>query len=295
MITVDQAQQLLGARIVATDGDNVGTVNEVYLDDFTGQPSWVTVATGWFGLSESFVPLDRARISGDQIQVPFDKATIKGAPRYDGGEPLSPHDEDELYRYYALTSASSAAARDAGTNADSGNGSAGNADTTGGGSYPDESLIRWEEQFSVRPPLNPEKSVTRSEDQLTVGTERVPAGRARLRKYVVSEQQTVTVPVSHEEVRLEREPIAGTDRDKESTGAAFTEQDVEIVLHAERPVVTVESIPVERIRVDNDTVTREEPVTGDVRKEHVELGDDESPLDREDQRTPKSVLFGGHR
>jgi stress response protein YsnF len=213
MVTMDQAQQLLGARVVDADGDKVGTINEVYLDDVTGEPNWVTVTTGWFGLSESFVPLDRARISDDQIRVPFDKATIKDAPRYDGGEPLSSQDEDELYRHYAITADVPGAARD--TNTDN----TGHTEILDGGEVPDESLIRWEEQSSVPRGSNPQELVTRSEEQSPVGTERVRTGRARLRKYVVTEQQTVTVPVSHEELRLEPEPITETERDKGSTGA----------------------------------------------------------------------------
>jgi len=292
MVTMDQAQQLLGARVVDADGDKVGTVNEVYLDDVTGEPSWVTVTTGWFGLSESFVPLDRARISGDLIRVPFDKATIKAAPRYDGGEPLSPRDEDELYRHYRIAPGTSRAARGADTDTDN----AGHTDIPDGGGVPDESLIRWEEQSSVRPGSNPQESVTRFEDQRTVGTERMRTGRARLRKYVVTEQRTVTVPVSHEEARIERVPITNPVRDHASPGAELTAEEYAIVLHGERPVVTIESVPVERVRLDTGTVTSKKLVTGDVRKGQVDLADDEPPQTREDDPvTFKSKMFGGRR
>ena len=116
--------------------------------------------------------------------------------------------------------------------------------------------------------------MTRSEEQLQVGTEKVEAGRARLRKYVVTEQQSVQVPVSREEVRVEREPITDANRGDALSGADITEEEHEVVLTEERPVVTTEAVPVERVRLGTETVTDRETVTGEVRKEQVELDDD---------------------
>jgi uncharacterized protein (TIGR02271 family) len=79
--------------------------------------------------------------------------------------------------------------------------------------------------------------MTRWEERLRVGTEQAEAGRVRLRKYVVTENVTQTVPVSHEEVRLEREPITDASRGQAMTGADITEEEHEVTLHAERPVV----------------------------------------------------------
>src|SRR6201986_4466822 len=112
--------------------------------------------------------------------------------------------------------------------------------------------------------------MTRSEEQLRVGTESVPAGRARLRKYVVTENVTTTVPVSHEEVRLEREPITDANRDAALSGPDITEAEDEVELHAERPVVSKETVPVERVRLTTETVAGEEQVSKDVRKEQIE-------------------------
>ena len=115
--------------------------------------------------------------------------------------------------------------------------------------------------------------MTRSEEHLRVGTEKVEAGRARLRKYVVTEQQSVQVPVSREEVRVEREPITDANRGDALSGADITEEEHEVVLHDERPVVTTEAVPVERVRLGTETVTEQETVTGEVRKEQIELDD----------------------
>ena len=115
--------------------------------------------------------------------------------------------------------------------------------------------------------------MTRSEEQLHVGTEKVEAGRARLRKYVVTETQRVDVPVSHEEVRLEREPITDANRDAAYSGGDITDEEHEVTLRAERPVVSTEAEPVERVRLGKEKVTGRETVSGKVRKEQVELDD----------------------
>src|SRR6478609_11456636 len=163
------------STVEGVDGENIGKVGQVYLDNETGEPNWVTVRTGWFGLSESFVPLDAATVEGDIIRVPFDRERIKGAPHYEAGDPLTESGERDLYRYYDLDrrTAYDTAAGQTGT-ARTDTDFTESAQTESGGQY-----------------------LTRSEEQLHVGTEKVQTGRARLRKYVVTEQQTVTVPVSH--------------------------------------------------------------------------------------------------
>ena len=117
--------------------------------------------------------------------------------------------------------------------------------------------------------------MTRSEEQLRVGTETRQAGKARLRKYVTTEHQQTTVPVSHEEVTLEREPITDANRGDAYDGPAISEEEHEVTLHAERPVVDTEAVPVERVRVGKQTVTEQETVGGDVRKEQIEVDDTE--------------------
>jgi uncharacterized protein (TIGR02271 family) len=113
--------------------------------------------------------------------------------------------------------------------------------------------------------------MTRSEEHLRVGTETREAGRARLRKHVVTEHQQATVPVSHEEVTLEREPITEANRGAAYDGPAISEEEHEVTLHAERPVVDTEAVPVERVRLGKETVTDQQTVGGEVRKEEIEL------------------------
>jgi uncharacterized protein (TIGR02271 family) len=116
--------------------------------------------------------------------------------------------------------------------------------------------------------------MTRSEERLVAGTQTEQVGRAKLRKYVVTEQQQVSVPVSREEVRLEREPITDANVDKAMDGPALSEEEHEVTLHAERPVVEKETVPVERVRLDKETVTDTRTVGDEVRKEQIELDDE---------------------
>jgi uncharacterized protein (TIGR02271 family) len=114
--------------------------------------------------------------------------------------------------------------------------------------------------------------MVRSEERMDVGMRTEESGRARLRKYVVTEQVTTTVPVSHEELRVEREPI--TDGTGEpGRGPGISEEEQEIVLYEQRPVVETVSVPVERIRIGKETVTEDEIVEGTIRKERVEQED----------------------
>jgi uncharacterized protein (TIGR02271 family) len=113
-------------------------------------------------------------------------------------------------------------------------------------------------------------AMTRSEERVRVGTQNVEAGRARLRKYIVTEDVTQTVPVSHEEVRIEREPITDQNVGQAMSGGDLTEEEHEVTLHAERPVVEKETVPVERVRLATETVTSEETVSEQVRKEQIE-------------------------
>jgi uncharacterized protein (TIGR02271 family) len=257
MITEHQLNTVIGSTAVGADG-KLGTVGEVYLDDETGRPEWATVRTGMFGTKESFVPLADADLAGDEVRLPYDKDKVKHAPQIDTDGHLSPTEEAELYRYYGVGDGSGVASTDTTTTT----GTAG-YDTTGHGTV----------GHDTSGPTT-DDAMTRSEEHLAVGTQRVEAGRARLRKYVVTENVTQTVPVSHEEVVLEREPITDANVGNALDGPAISEEEHEVTLHAERPVVAKEAVPVERVRLDTETVTDHQTVTDSVRKEQIELDAD---------------------
>ena len=254
MIKQNQARQLLdGGHVVGSDGENIGKIGQVYLDNESGDVTWVTVKTGLFGSNESFVPTDAASVSGDTVTVPYDKATIKNAPHSsDAGDALSPEQENDLYTYYGV-----------GTSVSTDNLS---TDTVTTGAV-DTREYRDEASAAA---ASTDGYVTRSEEQLRVGTTVREAGRARLRKFVVTENQTVTVPVSHEEVRVVRERIQPGES---LTGVTLGEDSVEVVLHEDQVVVDKDVVGVEKIRLATETVTEQRQVTETVRKEQVEISD----------------------
>jgi uncharacterized protein (TIGR02271 family) len=127
--------------------------------------------------------------------------------------------------------------------------------------------------------------MTRSEEELRVGKTEQEAGRVRLRKYVVEDEVTQTVPVKREEVRLEREPITDANAGAATDGPAISEEEHEVTLHAQRPVVATEAVAVERIKLGTETVTETETVGGDVRKEQIEF---DSAGDSTDRNTNRS-------
>ncbi|MBG6215619.1 uncharacterized protein (TIGR02271 family) [Arthrobacter sp. CAN_A6] len=278
MITQENIDTILssGGNVVDAQGTKIGAVGQVYLDDQTGEPNWVTAKTGLFGTSESFVPLEGA--SATDVAVRYTKDQVKDAPRVEADGSLSPEEEERLYRHYGLGSGS----RDTtGTNT-TGTDTTG-TDTTGfepGFQPGDERLDRSRQGGTVGHDTSgptTDDAMTRSEEQLRVGTERREAGRARLRKYVVTENVTTTVPVRREEVRIEREPITDANRGDALDGPAISEEEHEVVLHEEQVVVDKEAVPVERVRLDKETVQSQETVSGEVRKEKIEMLDADTP------------------
>jgi uncharacterized protein (TIGR02271 family) len=243
-----------GGNVIGSDGTKIGSIGQIYADDDTSEPTWVTVKTGLFGSHESFVPLDSATQDGNDIVVPYTKEKVKEAPRVAPDGHLEPEEEDQLYTYY---------------------------ERSGGAAYTGTDRTTTDRDTSARGTVGRDTSgpttddaMTRSEERLRVGTEKQAAGRARLRKYVVTENVTTTVPVQREEVRIEREPITDANIGAATSGPDISEEEHEVILHEERPVVQKETVPVERVRLDKETVTEEHTVTEEVRKENIELDDD---------------------
>lgn len=275
MISENDIQQVQGADVYSSDGDKIGRAGQVYLDDETGRPEWVTVHTGLFGTNESFIPLSDAQLSDDRVTVPYTKDQVKDAPNVDPDNGhLSQDEERNLYQHYGL--GYSERRSDSGY-ADSGVGDAGLAGTAEAGGLTDDDRRGDSRDLADTGTAghdtsgpNTDDAMTRSEERLSVGTESQETGRARLRKYVVTEQQSVNVPVTREEVRVEREPITEGNVDEAMSGPAISEEEHEVTLHEERPVVEKEAVPVERVRLSKEQVTDQETVTDEVRKEQIE-------------------------
>lgn len=360
VITTKDIDQIIGTDIYGIDDQKIGSAGQVYLDDESGQPEWVTVKTGLFGMKESFVPLAEADWSGSRLKVPYDKNMVKDAPRIDADAELDLNEEQQLYSYYgtsqeqmranvggrydtaggrtpagknmpagtagtaaAGTAAAGAAGGYAGTRAgqegqrssagtaaadygqpgtlagqEAKHGYAGTSARTsatgtstgtsatgtsatgtsagtsargGAAGYGDATTRAGQE---VRQGAD---AMTRSEERVRAGTRSEEVGKARLRKHIVTEQQQITVPVSHEEVRVERESITEANRGEAMAGSELTEQEYEVTLHADKAVVTKETVPVERVRLDTETVTEQETVVTEVRKEQIDVETDVQP------------------
>jgi uncharacterized protein (TIGR02271 family) len=266
-----QPQELIDSAVVDPAGNKLGKVGNVYLADATHQPEWITVKTGLFGTKESFVPLSGAHTDKDGVHVQVDKDAVSDAPRIDADGHLSPEESTQLYQHYGLPVPRTSPDGRMGDGTQgpavggTGKGKAGMADAGQGMAGRGKAAAG-----RGRSEMDDDRTMTRSEERLNVGTEQVETGHVRLRKYVVTEEQQVTVPVRHEEVRIEREPIKDGQR-----GAEIGEAEQDVVLHAEKPVVRKETVPVERARLRTETVTDEQTVSGKVRKEQFDVTDDD--------------------
>jgi uncharacterized protein (TIGR02271 family) len=236
-----------GRTLQDRNGDKIGTIDALYLDQQTDKPEWALVNTGLFGTKSTFVPLAGATPRGEDVVVGVDAQQVKDAPRMAPDEQLSEQQEAELFRYYGIdyTTEGSVTATDD-------RGAVGH-DTSG---------------------PTTDNAMTRSEEELRVGTAQHERGRARLRKYVVTEEVQQTVPVRREEVRIEREPITSENVDQAVSGPEISEEEHEVVLHEEQPVVEKRTVPKERVRLDKETVVDEETVSEEVRKEQIEADGD---------------------
>ncbi len=249
MIGQGDIDRVTSATAYDDSGEKIGKVGQVYLDDSSGEPTWVTVKTGLFGTSESFIPLQGARFDGDDLHVGYSKDRLKDAPRVDADGHITPEEERRLYEYYGLGWDDHATTTT----------TTGTVGTEGTSTYGTGGKdVGTDEEIAV----------TRSEERLDVGTRTEEAGRARLRKYTTTETETVDVPVTKEKLVVERNPVEGT-RTTEPIGEV--DETEEITLREERPVVAKETVAVEEVRVGKEQVTDTERVTEQVREEHVEV------------------------
>lgn len=239
-----------GQTLTDAQNEKIGKIEDIYLDADTNEPEWALVSTGMFGNKQSFVPIQDATEADGDIRVPFDKATVKDAPKIEPDGALSPQEESDLFRHYGRDQDDSSArsGRPLATGERGGPGQ----DTSG---------------------PNTDDAMTLSEEELRVGTTEREAGRVRLKKYIVEDQVTETVPVRREEVRLEREPITDANRGDALDGPDLSEEEHEVVLHAEEAVVDKKTVPKERVRLDKDVTTTDETVSETVRQERVDVDD----------------------
>ncbi len=259
-LSLTDVQNLSGATMIDSSGAKIGKVADAYVDADTQTPEWALVHTGLFGGRESFVPLAQATLDGSELTVPYTKAQVKDAPNAEPDGELSQDEEARLYSHYGLNYTESSS--------DSGLPTTGTPTT--GTPAPAKAAV---------PPAREhvDDAMTRSEERLTVGVQRLPSKAVRMKKRIVTEKVSQTLPVTTERPTISREPITDTNRAKAMDGPEITEAVHEVTLHTERPVVTKETVPVERVRLAKDIVTEEQTVTEEVRKEQIEVDDETGP------------------
>jgi len=269
MPTTDEVATWRGQDLCSSDNEKLGTIEEIYLDAETRAPELALITTGLFGTKQSFVPLRDASRSSDGITVPFDKTTVKDAPKIDPDGQLSQPEEAELYRHYGLQYGE----RHSSTGlAESG--ATGDVTRRSHDEDPGDAVGR-----DVSGPTT-DDAMTRSEEELRVGTRERESGRVRLRKHVVEDEVSQTVPVRREEIRIEREPITDANVDDATSGPEISSEEHEVVLHEEELVTEKRVVPKERVRLDKDVEVDEHTVSEDVRREEIEIDDGGGRTDR---------------
>ena len=268
MTQFTEAYDFHGRALVDRNGEKIGTVDEIYTDQQGGQPEWALIHTGLLGTKKSFVPLRGASPSGEDVRVAVDKQAVKDAPGLDADQELSEAEERRLFEHYGVPYASEGSATARGMPG---------ASTAAGQREGDDVVERGAtpERAAGRDTSGPttDDAMTRSEEELRVGTRTREAGRVRLRKYVVTEYVQQTVPVRREEVRIEREPITDANVDQAMTGREISEEEHEVVLYEEEPVVEKRVVPKERVRLSKEAFTEEQQVSERIRKEQIDVDD----------------------
>lgn len=285
MIDQTHVEALYDCDVIDNHGEKIGSVKRVWLEDGTGKPMWAEVHTGLFGLRESFVPIQQGSVANGAITVPVSKQQVKDAPNVQTADDhMTDEEQDALYRHYGLIPQAKTGEHDRLTDTERSRDTGRLRDAAG----------HEGRHAAGKHGMTEGAEVTLSEEKLDVGTRNVEAGRVRLVKHTVTEQRNVTVPVTHEEVRVVREPVKG---DARGTDRAFTDEQAEVTLQRQEPVVQKHAEATERVRLEKDTVTEQRDVQGEVRKETVDVerdgdlrrggiryGDQRDRGDRDDRR-----------
>ena len=255
---MQQYEDYYGRTVVDRDGEKSGSISEIYEDTETGRPEWGLVKTGLFGTSQSFVPLANATPEGDQLRVSFTKSQVSEAPRVDASGQLSPEEEDRLYQHYGLNRST----------APSGSGLPSGETSTEGYVRPPSGLSR--------------RSMQLREEELQARKERVQTGEVRLGKDVVTERREMDVPVTREEVFIERQPVEGRPAEGGEIGR---DEEISVPVSEERVDVDKQTRVREEVSLGKQEVQETRRVEGDVRREEARIDKEGSPelRDREDR------------
>ncbi len=235
----------LGRQVLDSEGNQLGRIRDIYEDEETGQASWASVQGGILGTSTYYIPLNDAHLDDADVRVNYDYDMIRAAPKMHGDE-FGKDMASELSNYYHHPQSETVANNTVTDNLDI-----------------DDDVV--DEDNVVT-----DKSVDLHKEQLDIDTEARPYAKARLHKYTVTRNETITVPIVEEHAKLvfDDSPSARTDVTPD-----FGDRDVEIVLNREEPVVTKQVVRAGTARVQIEQTQREVPITAEIREEKVDLVD----------------------
>jgi uncharacterized protein (TIGR02271 family) len=250
--TIERLGELRGSPVYDAAGEKIGKVDEIYYDTQTRVPEWMSLGTGFFGSKHLLVPVEGADARDDGIYVRYSKEQVEDSPKMEEDE-ISPAYESTLYDYYGIGHSTR------------------RSDTVlpdgGGGGYPARDDLGERE---LEPAASDERgTVTRTEEELHVGARPAEAGRVRLRKWVDTEPVEADVELTRERAHVQRERI-----DEPVSGHDFGEEEVEVPLHAEEPVVEKRAVAKERVSIGKRAESDTHTVTDTVRKERVDVDHD---------------------
>ena len=229
-LTRTDVPKLRHIPVFTADGEQVGHVGDVYYDEASDRVQCVGVPGDGLGFSNVMVPVSGAELTDEGLRLPYRRDQLRDFGDVgDTGEVEADRWEEERSYYAAF----------------------------------DETDRR---ETATR---DEDASLTRSEEELRVGKERVEVGEVRLRKYVETEPVEASVEIQRETVEVERRPV-----DREATDADFEEREVEVSLHEERPVVEKQAVAKEEISLQKNVEVEQETIRDEVRKERVEVEED---------------------
>lgn len=308
---------LYGRTVYAADGEKLGRVDDVLLES-DGSPAYVETSKGLFSGRRHVMPVEGMSLDGDDLTVAYTKDQIEGAPPVNQDDEIDYERERELGAHYGAQVRDWDESRDSLAGEDLSRGPTPQTrhpdggpddvrDTTQGPTPEIRRAERAAEDTDVEAAGQPDAdratrggyrtqdagdravpaagegsadSMTRSEEELRVGTHRAPAGRVRLRKYIETETARETVTLEREEATVTREPLAPGEGD----GAQIGERQVELELSEEVADVETRVVPKERVGLEVETVVEEQRVSDEVRKERIEVSGDVDEADGRDER-----------
>jgi uncharacterized protein (TIGR02271 family) len=259
-----------GYEVYDQAGEKIGKVDDFFVDE-SDQPEYIGVKMGFLGTRSTLIPWQLATVddANRRIDVSVDKETAKNGPAFDDDREITPEYENEVYSYYGLQPAQGSEERGAyGAYYGGEHPGVAMGDTESGRFREHDPAAEGVAEPGGDLDDEDELRVQRTEEELRAGTREREAGALKVRKRVRTDRERMEVPTRHEEVTVERVPVEG-----EATEAEIGDDEVSIPVTEEEVVVEKRPVAKEEVRIRKEVVEDTEVVEEDVRREEVEIDD----------------------